>query len=133
MDQKFGFYQVAKFYYFPGWHQQATFLELYVNKKRFDSLSDQHKAMLEAACGELLRDVVAEGEATQWQAMTEMRDKHGVKIMRWSPEIMAAIEKAWNEVIAEESKASANFKRVYDSYAKFRSDYAVWREHGYLK
>src|SRR5512134_802353 len=133
MDQKFGFYQVAKFYYFPGWHQQATFLELYVNKKRFDSLSDQHKAMLEAACGELLRDVVAEGEATQWKAMTEMRDKHGVKIMRWSPEIMAAIEKAWNEVIAEESKASANFKRVYDSYAKSRSDYAVWREHGYLK
>jgi TRAP-type mannitol/chloroaromatic compound transport system substrate-binding protein len=65
--------------------------------------------------------------------MTEMRDKHGVKIMRWSPEIMAAIEKAWNEVIAEESKANPNFKRVYGSYAKFRADYAVWREHGYLK
>jgi TRAP-type mannitol/chloroaromatic compound transport system substrate-binding protein len=133
MDQKFGFYQVAKFYYFPGWHQQATFLELYVNKKRFDALSDQHKAILEAACGELTRDVIAEGEATQWRAMAEMRDKHAVKIMRWSPEIMAAIEKAWNEVIAEESKANPNFKRVYDSYAKFRADYAVWREHGYLK
>lgn len=133
MDQKFGFYQVAKFYYFPGWHQQATFLELYVNKKKFDSLSDQHKAMLEAACGELTRDVIAEGEATQWKAMSEMRDKHGVKIMRWSPEIMAAIEKAWHEVVAEESKANPNFKRVYDSYAKFRADYAVWREHGYLK
>jgi TRAP-type mannitol/chloroaromatic compound transport system substrate-binding protein len=36
-------------------------------------------------------------------------------------------------VIAEESKANPNFKRVYDSYAKFRADYAVWREHGYLK
>jgi TRAP-type mannitol/chloroaromatic compound transport system substrate-binding protein len=133
MDQKFGFYQVAKFYYFPGWHQQATFLELYVNQKKWDALSDQHKAMLEAACGELTRDVIAEGEATQFRAMTEMRDKHGVKIMRWSPEIMAAIEKAWHEVIAEESKANPNFKRVYDSYAKFRADYAVWREHGYLK
>ena len=133
MDQKFGFYQVAKFYYFPGWHQQATFLELYVNKKKFDGLSDQHRATLEAACGELTRDVIAEGEATQWKAMSEMRDKHGVKIMRWSPEIMAAIEKAWHEVVAEESKASPNFKRVYDSYAKFRADYAVWREHGYLK
>jgi TRAP-type mannitol/chloroaromatic compound transport system substrate-binding protein len=133
MDQKFGFYQVAKFYYFPGWHQQATFLELYVNEKKWASLSEQHKAMIEAACGELTRDVIAEGEATQWKAMTEMRDKHGVKIMRWSPEIMAAIEKGWKEVIAEESKANPNFKRVYDSYAKFRADYAVWREHGYLK
>jgi TRAP-type mannitol/chloroaromatic compound transport system substrate-binding protein len=133
MDQKFGFYQVAKFYYFPGWHQQATFLELYVNEKKWASLSEQHKAMIEAACGELTRDVIAEGEATQWKAMTEMRDKHGVKIMRWSPEIMAAIEKGWKEVVAEESKANPNFKRVYDSYAKFRADYAVWREHGYLK
>ena len=133
MDQKFGFYQVAKFYYFPGWHQQATFLELYVNQKKWASLSDQHKAMVEATCGELTRDVIAEGEATQWKAMAEMRDKHGVKLMRWSPEIMAAIEKGWNEVIAEESKANPNFKRVYDSYARFRADYAVWREHGYLK
>jgi TRAP-type mannitol/chloroaromatic compound transport system substrate-binding protein len=133
MDQKFGFYQVAKFYYFPGWHQQATILELYVNKKKFDSLSDQHKAVLEAACGELTRDVIAEGEATQFRAMTEMRDKHGVQIKRWSPEIMAALEKAWKEVIAEESASSPNFKRVYESYSKFRAEYAIWRDHGYLK
>jgi TRAP-type mannitol/chloroaromatic compound transport system substrate-binding protein len=64
--------------------------------------------------------------------MTEMRDKNGVQIRKWPPEIMAAFEKAWNEVIAEESKANPNFKRVYDSYAKFRKDYAIWREHGYV-
>ena len=34
MDQKLGFHQVAKFYYFPGWHQQATFLELYHQHER---------------------------------------------------------------------------------------------------
>jgi TRAP-type mannitol/chloroaromatic compound transport system substrate-binding protein len=46
---------------------------------------------------------------------------------------MAAIEKAWNDVVAEESAANPNFKRVYASYAKFRADYSIWREHGYLK
>ena len=46
---------------------------------------------------------------------------------------LAAFDKAWHEVIAEESKANPNFKRVYDSYAKFRSDYAIWRDHGYVK
>jgi TRAP-type mannitol/chloroaromatic compound transport system substrate-binding protein len=133
MDQKLGFYQVAKFYYFPGWHQQATFLDFYINRKKWDALSDQHKAAIESACGDLTRDVIAEGEATQWRAMTEMRDKFGVQIKRWSPEIMAAIEKAWNDVVAEESAANPNFKRVYASYAKFRADYSIWREHGYLK
>ena len=133
MDQKLGFHQVAKFYYFPGWHQQATFLEFYINQKKWASLSDPHKAMIESACGDLTRDVIAEGEATQWKAMTEMRDKNGVQIKQWSPEIMAAIEKAWAEVVKEESAANPNFKRVYASYAKFRSDYAIWRQYGYLK
>ena len=132
-DMKFGFYQVAKFYYFPGWHQQATWIDLYINKKRWDALSDQHKSILEISCGDNIRAAIAEGEATQWQAMQEMRDKHGVKIMRWSPEIMAAYEKAWNEVIVEESAANANFKRIFESYSRFRSGYALWRDHGYLK
>jgi ketosteroid isomerase-like protein len=97
MDQKLGFHQVAKFYYFPGWHQQATFLEFYINRKKWDALSDAHKAIIELACGDLTREVIAEGEATQWRAMTEMRDKHGVQIKQWGPEFMAAFEKAWNE------------------------------------
>jgi TRAP-type mannitol/chloroaromatic compound transport system substrate-binding protein len=133
MDQKLGFHQVAKFYYFPGWHQQATFLEFYINRKKWDSLADTQKAVIELACGDLTREVIAEGEATQWRAMPALRDKNGVQIKRWSPEIMAAIEKAWHEVVAEESAANPNFKRVYDSYTKFRSDYSIWREHGYLK
>src|SRR5688500_6327013 len=29
MDQKLGFHQVAKFFYVPGWHQQATCVEFY--------------------------------------------------------------------------------------------------------
>jgi TRAP-type mannitol/chloroaromatic compound transport system substrate-binding protein len=133
MDQKFGFYQVAKFYYFPGWHQQATMLELYVNKKKWDSLNDQQHAIIEQACGDLTRDVIAEGEATQFRAMREMQDKHAVQIKKWSPEIMAAYEKAWNEVVVEESATNPNFKRVWESYSKFRADYAIWRDLGYLK
>jgi TRAP-type mannitol/chloroaromatic compound transport system substrate-binding protein len=133
MDQKLGFHQVAKFYYFPGWHQQATFLEFYINQKKWASLSEQHKAMIESACGDLTRDVIAEGEATQWKAMVEMRDKNGVQIKKWPPEFIAAFDKAWHEVIAEESAANPQFKRVYASYQKFRDDYGIWREHGYLK
>ena len=133
LDQKQGFYQVAKYYYFPGWHQQASILDFFVNQKVWDGLSDQHKSVIEVTCGDMLRQIMAEGEATQWAAMQQMRDKNGVKIMRWPPEIMQAYEKAWNEVIAEESAANPNFKRVYDSYSKFRQNYAIWRDYGYLQ
>jgi TRAP-type mannitol/chloroaromatic compound transport system substrate-binding protein len=77
--------------------------------------------------------VAAQSEALQYKALREMRDKNGVKIMRWSPEILKAYEKAWVKVVAEESSSNPNFKKVWDSYSKFRADYDIWREHGYLK
>lgn len=132
MDQRLGFYKVAKYYYFPGWHQQATFFDLYVNLERWKALSDRHKAVLELACGDMIREAIAEGEAAQWKAMTEMQAA-GVQIRRWQPEIIAAMESAWNEVVTEESARNPNFRRIYASYDEFRRHYAIWREHASLK
>lgn len=133
LDQKLAFYQIAKYYYFPGWHQQASLINLFINKKKWDALSDQHKAVIELACGDMVRHIMAEGEATQWSAVKSMRDEHGVTIKTWPPEILAAFRKAWEEVAQEESAANPNFKKVYDSYTQFRENYGVWRDQGYLK
>jgi TRAP-type mannitol/chloroaromatic compound transport system substrate-binding protein len=62
-----------------------------------------------------------------------MRDKNGVKIMRWPPEIIQAMEKAWTEVVTEESATNPNFKCIHESCSPFRADYALWREYGYLQ
>jgi TRAP-type mannitol/chloroaromatic compound transport system substrate-binding protein len=133
LDQKQGFFQVAKYYYFPGWHQQASIVDLFISKPKWDALSDQQKATIELACGDMVRDMAAYSEAVQFKAIAEMRDKNGVKVMRWSPEILKAYEKAWGEVVAEESGKNPNFKKVWDSYARFRKDYSIWREAGYLQ
>ena len=132
MDQKLGFHQVARYYYFPGWHQQATFFDLYINKQRWDALPDRHKVVIELACGDMVRATIAEGEAMQWKAMREMQAS-GVQIRRWPPEIIAAMESAWNEVAAEEAQRNPNFRRIYESYLAFRRDYAIWNEHAYLR
>ena len=133
LDESFAFYQVAKYYYFPGWHQPSSILDLFVNMDVWNGLSDQHQAILEVTCGDMVRDILAEGEATQWPAMQRMRDKHGVKIMYWGPEFLAAFEKAWQEVVAEESAANPNFKKVYASYSEYRKNFALWRDYGYLR
>jgi TRAP-type mannitol/chloroaromatic compound transport system substrate-binding protein len=133
IDQRLGFFQVAKFYYFPGWHQQATFFDLMINKAKWDALSDQHKAVIETVCGDLVRETMAQGEAAQWKAIKEMQEKGGVQIKKWPPEMIAAFDKAWKEVVAEESQRNPNFKRVWDSYTAFRAGYALWRDHGYLQ
>jgi TRAP-type mannitol/chloroaromatic compound transport system substrate-binding protein len=125
MDQLLGLQQVARYYYFPGWHQQATFFDLYINKARWDALSGQDQAIIELACGDTVREIIARGEAAQWKALKQMQTE-GVQLRRWSPEILVAFENAWNQVLAEESEANPNFRRIYDSYAAFRANYRIW-------
>jgi TRAP-type mannitol/chloroaromatic compound transport system substrate-binding protein len=56
-----------------------------------------------------------------------------VRLKRWPPEILVSFETAWTEVVAEEAARNPNFKRVYDSYAQFRSNYAIWRHFNFLQ
>jgi TRAP-type mannitol/chloroaromatic compound transport system substrate-binding protein len=132
MDLSLGFHQVAKFYYFPGWHQQATVGDLIFNKAKWDSLSATQKAQIEAACDQTVLKGISVGESVQGPAIKELEGK-GVKLMTWSPEFLAAFEKEWKVVAAEQAEKSPEFKKAWDSLSKFRAEYAAWRERGYLK
>jgi len=131
MDLDLGFYQVAKHYYFPGWHQQATIGELLVNRARWESLSDRHKAILEIACGDSRNWSFTRSEALQFKAMLALKEK-GVQFHRWPDSVLQKLKSGWQEVVEEEAAKDPLFKRVYESYSAFREDYAIWRELGYL-
>jgi TRAP-type mannitol/chloroaromatic compound transport system substrate-binding protein len=132
LDESIGLYNIAKHYYFPGWHQMTTILEIIMNRKGYDELSEQNKAIVAAVCHENMMLTFIEGEGTQFAAMQRMKDK-GVQIHYWSPEILAKFRAAWEEVAAEEAKKSPTFTKAWESYTKFRADYAIWKQHGYLK
>ncbi|HEY3077135.1 MAG TPA: TRAP transporter substrate-binding protein [Burkholderiales bacterium] len=128
MDIKQGFYQVAKYNYFPGWHQWVSVGELLMNKKTFDALPKSYKKFIQMAAGYQVHYTYAETEAMQFDAMVEMQTKHKVQLRRWKDSDLAAFEKAWLEVIQEESAKDALFKKVADDYLAFRKSYATWGE-----
>jgi TRAP-type mannitol/chloroaromatic compound transport system substrate-binding protein len=132
IDETLGFHEVAKYYYFPGWHQQATFFDLYINKSVWDSLEERHKAVIELACGDTIRDTIAEGEASQGLSIKRMQAQ-GVQVRRWAPEILLAFESAWNDVAREEAAKNPSFREVYGSYLEFRAGYAAWSYLGYVE
>ncbi len=126
MDIKYGFYQIAKNNYFPGWHQQVSVSQLLVNQAKWDELSDANKGLIEMACGDSIHHTYAETEGVNPDAMMEMGEKYGVQVQRWGDEELAAFEKAWLEVLAEDSANDELFKKVADSYLAFRSKYQIW-------
>ncbi len=132
IDARLGFHQIAKFNYFPGWHQPATMFELLVNKDRWDDLSEIAQNQIKVACQANITTSLAEGEATNFGAMVENVEKNGVTIKSWSPEQLAVFEGAWNEVAAELAAEDAFFKEVWDDLQEYRAGYKTWGDTIYL-
>ena len=132
IDLNLGFFQVAQHYYFPGWHQQSTIFELLISLESWEGLEDQQKAIIDLACGDNMREGIAEGEAIQFAALQELQ-ANGVTLHRWPDEILDELEAAWNQVAADLAAENENFAKVWESYSTFRENYQVWKDLGYLQ
>ncbi len=125
IDLKFGYYQIAKHYYFPGWHQQSSLIEMLVNLEKYNGLPEAYQTMLDVACNDANIRTMAEAGAKQVPAMQELKKK-GVQFHRWSDDILETFRVAWEEVVAEKSAEDPLFKKVAENYADFRKTYKVW-------
>lgn len=131
VDFDMGFWQVADYYYFPGWHQQSTFYELIINLDAWNSLTPTQQAQIETVCGDNVRHGIAEGEAIQATALTAI-EKRGVELKTWPEPVLEDLEAAWYEVAADLTEEDETFARVWRSLQDFRETYEVWRKRGYL-
>ena len=130
--RSYGFYQIAKYNYFPGWHQQSTTNEILVNMKAWDKLPKSHKAMFETACAANIGWELAEGEALQPAAMIA-NEKDGVKNMTWPDSIITQLRGAWDEVLREQVADNPDVAELWKSYSDFHEQYKIWGDRGYLK
>ncbi len=132
IDEQLGFYKIAKYNYFPGWHQQATIFELLVNKDVWNGLQPDRQALLEMCCRDGIVRSIAVGEASQYAAMRKSVEKHGVNIMYWSDEMLELYRRTWEEVARQECAEDPFFKKVWDDLSEFRKNYDFWEAHAFL-
>ncbi len=132
IDQKLGFYKVVKYNYYPGWHQQATILELLINKDTWNSMSPSQQAVLEMATKAHIVDTLSYCEAIQGQAIRENVENRGVNNMYWSDEMLTLFKKTWGEVASEQAAQSPEFDKIWKDLSAFRADYAYWKSLGFL-
>lgn len=126
-DLAFGFHQVAKFYYGPGFHEPGAGLELIVDKRKFDALPNDLKQIIAVAAQAGHDDVLAEFTMRSAEALNTLRTKHNIQMRRVSNELLIAFGSASGEVMAEErDKADAIGKRIFESYVNARRDIGAY-------
>jgi TRAP-type mannitol/chloroaromatic compound transport system substrate-binding protein len=131
IDLDLGFYQIAKHYYFPGWHQPSSALELLINLDKWNALSETQKAQVEATCTESVVKSLAMAESRQPAALEKLQEK-GVTLHRWSDETLDVLRNAWLEVVNEESAKDEDFAKVWASLSEFRKSYKTWKDLGFV-
>ena len=124
-DQKLGFNKVAPNYAFPGWWEGGPQLDLMVNIKAYDSLSAEYKAIIEAAAAYAHTDMQAKYDAKNPAALRQLL-AGGTKLFRFPKDVMEASFKESMELYSEISAKNPRWKKVYEDYAKFRSEQVRW-------
>ena len=132
IDARLGFHKITKFNYFPGWHQPSTLFELLINKDVYEELTDVAKKQIKVACLASIATTLAEGEATNFDAMVDNVENHGVIIKQWDPEMLELFQTTWNEVAAEMAEEDEFFKKVWDDLQEYRKGYSIWSKNTYL-
>mgnify|MGYP003985410219 FL=1 len=135
-DLAFGFYKVAKYYYWPGFHEPGTALSSGMNKGVWDSLDAGQQSLI-ASCMAADNDfTLAEFNARNGDALETLINKHKVEVRRTPNELLNALGDASGKVAAEVAASDALTQRVYDSFINFRrksiayskkSDQAFWQ------
>ncbi len=125
-DLRMGFYQAAKYYYYPGWHEPGTYLEYFFNKKAYDELPKDLQHILDAACMELEQWALTQFDAQNGAALQTLINQHKVEIVQFPDEVLSALRKLAVEVVQEEAAKSPMAKKVSDSFANFQKVVGTW-------
>jgi TRAP-type mannitol/chloroaromatic compound transport system substrate-binding protein len=125
-DLAFGFYKVAKLYYWPGWHEPGATGEVMINRKVWEGLSKTEQAMFEAAIEAEAWREYAEINARNADSLKVLVGQHGVDVRRFNDELLIEIGRVSGEVVAEVGNSDPMTRKVYDSYMDFRSKAVGW-------
>lgn len=114
-------------YYVPGWHTPASTFVLLLPLAKWDALSTVQKTRIRIACGDNLRQSIAEGEALQFGALKTITAK-GADVQPWPAEIRDAMHAAWLDEAKEMQKSNRVYARVLKSYRQFVKGQTIWDE-----
>jgi TRAP-type mannitol/chloroaromatic compound transport system substrate-binding protein len=126
LDLKMGFYKVAPYYY-SGWHEPGSILELTFNKHSWEKLSIEHQTIIEMATSDLNAQMTYEFHAENIKALDTIKE-NGVTLSKYPEDVVEAGKKALEEVIAEQSAASKDFAKVYEDIAAYMEQSKRWSD-----
>ena len=128
MQPSLGFWRHDKFYYTPGWHESGTSLELFVNAKKWDSLEDDLKAIVEQCANSTNVVMLSEFQLRSGPVLQQFINQHGVIIKTLSDDVLTKLGEITGDVISELIAKDKLSAKVFKSMAKVRTEQIAYTD-----
>lgn len=127
-DLKMGFQNAAKFYHYPGWHEPGTTGEFVFNKKAYEALPADIRAILDYTSTALNTIEFMEYFTKNAIGLQELKTKYKGKVefVKLTDATIKDLKKVADEVNREESEKSPMARKVHASYTKFQQLIGEW-------
>jgi TRAP-type mannitol/chloroaromatic compound transport system substrate-binding protein len=127
-DMKLGLHNAARYYYYPGWHEPGTTGEFGFNKKAYEALPADLKAVVDHACQTIQVTGALDYDVKNAGALQKLRTdfKAKVEIVGLPADVLKELKKLSQEVLKEESEKSPQARKAYESVNKFESLIGDW-------
>ncbi len=125
-DRILGFPDVSKTCMLQSYHQPAEAFEILFNRKRYDALPADLKAILKTASEAASADMSWKAIHRYSQDYIDMREKQGVRFYRTPDDILRAQMRAWSQVVEAKRKENPFFAKVLDSQLAWARRTVAW-------
>jgi len=128
LDLRMGFHKIAPYYY-TGWHEPATELQFLVNKKAWEKLPADLQEILRVAMRVAAYDMYAQSYHESGENWAKIKTEYpDIKVKSFPPEVIAALRKANEELLAEAAGDDPLAKEIIDSQAAYLEKVRAWTD-----
>ena len=131
-DLAFAFYQVAKFYYWPGFHEPGAGLATGVNLDTWNSLTSTQREIFKNVFSHENTYTLAEFNHHNSIALNTLINKHGVQMRSFSKEIMNELKLKSSEVLEDVATKDPISNEIYLSFMDNLKRLRNWSKHSEL-
>lgn len=129
-DLAFGLHKVAKYYYFPGFHQPGATTSHAFNLKVWQSLPADQKLVVELTLEAEAHIQSAEYDAANALALDTLVEEHKVRLRHYPAALIEEFGRVSGEVVEEIGNTDEVTRRIWLSYLEFRRKAIGWSKVG---
>lgn len=135
-DMAAGYHTVADYYYYPGWHEPGSTLEMIFNKPAFEALPEDLQEILKAGTEVTNQLLMDELTARNNEALRVLIAEHGVELRKLPDEVLIKLREISDQVVSELAETDDVTRRIYESYKNFQEGvekYHLISEEAYIE